>query len=256
MNRWRGLIALGALSASCGTAQNYLDPGAPFYEGHRGDASAEPAAPPSDAPLRGADVLALQEMDAPGTERLAGELGMNYIYFPGGVHPSSGRDFGCAILSPWPIRNPRKIILPGHSKATGLRRAAVVGTIQRGSQAVRVYAVHLPAPHGMSGANRHDQAQALIADAAGSTDPVIVVGDFNSHGIGKDFVAAGFTWPTKDLKGTERMMGLSFSYDHVFAKALAAVPGLPAAGVVRENRGASDHHPVWVLLTTPGKGMP
>lgn len=276
-----GLAVLAAVSLGCGTAQNYLDPAAPFYEGQRA-APVEPAFPPGDAPLRvvsfniefghkidealrvfreneplrDADILALQEMDAPGTERLAGELGMNYIYFPGGVHPTSGRDFGCAILSPWPITEPRKLILPGHSRATGLRRAAVVGTIRRGTDAFRVYAVHLPAPQGISGASRRDQVQALIADAAGTRDPVVMVGDFNSHGIGEEFVAAGYRWPTRALKGTERMWFLSLSFDHIFTRGLDVATGEPAAGVIQENRGASDHRPVWVRLVPLEGGNP
>ena len=38
-------------------------------------------------PLRDADVLFLQEMDGPGTEKLARVLGMNSIYVPSAWHP-------------------------------------------------------------------------------------------------------------------------------------------------------------------------
>jgi hypothetical protein len=48
--------------------------------------------------LRRADVVTLQEMDAPGVDRIARDLGLNYVYFPSGVHPKFDRDFGCAVL--------------------------------------------------------------------------------------------------------------------------------------------------------------
>lgn len=37
--------------------------------------------------LRGADVLALQEMDEVGVERIARALKLNYVYYPGSIHP-------------------------------------------------------------------------------------------------------------------------------------------------------------------------
>ena len=55
------------------------------------------------APLRGADVVLLQEMDADGTERIANALEMFWVYYPAAIHPKRGRDFGNAILSRWPI---------------------------------------------------------------------------------------------------------------------------------------------------------
>src|SRR3954452_15344867 len=63
-------------------------------------------------PLRNADVLVLQELDVPGTERLAQVLGMNYVYVPSAIHPSSDRAFGVAVLSPWPIDEARNLPLP------------------------------------------------------------------------------------------------------------------------------------------------
>ena len=59
-----------------------------------------------DPALQDVDILALQEMDAPATEKLARELGMNSLYVPSAVHPSTDRDFGCSILSRWPLVEP------------------------------------------------------------------------------------------------------------------------------------------------------
>src|SRR6266699_3110995 len=43
----------------------------------------------SYAPLRGADVIMLQEMDAPATQRIAAAMGMAYVYYPAGDRKST-----------------------------------------------------------------------------------------------------------------------------------------------------------------------
>jgi hypothetical protein len=45
-----------------------------------------------------------------------------------------------------------------------------------------------------------------------------------------------------------------FSWDHIFTRGLARA--LPAStGVVREVRNASDHKPVWAVLSSPAAGL-
>lgn len=202
-------------------------------------------------PLRGADVLALQEMDAPSVERIARELRLNSLFTPGGVHPRTGRDFGCAILSPWPLVEPRKVVLPHAARVTRLRRAAVGATLLRGRQRVRVYSVHLGPPLAVSRGSRSDQLQAILADASGSPDPVVLAGDFNSHGIGQEVVAAGYAWVTRDVGVTTRFLFFGFSFDHVFARGLEPAADAVAFGVIEDARGASDHRPVWAVLVPP-----
>ena len=201
----------------------------------------------SEAVLRQPDVLCLQEMDFPGTERLAAALGLNYFYFPSGVHPKYDRDFGCAVLSPWPLTEPRKILLPHGARITGLRRAVTVATLQRGALRLRVYAVHLSSPAGLSARARHEQVDILIADAKASPDPVVIAGDFNSEDVGEAFTRAGFAWPTRTIGPTTRAYGVGFRYDHVFAHRLRPW-GAASVGVVTHNRDASDHYPIWALL--------
>jgi endonuclease/exonuclease/phosphatase family metal-dependent hydrolase len=65
-----------------------------------------------NAGLDQADLVQLQEMDLESTIEIASELGLEYVYYPAAIHPSSDRLFGVAILSPWPIRNDYKICLP------------------------------------------------------------------------------------------------------------------------------------------------
>jgi hypothetical protein len=75
-----------------------------------------------------------------------------------------------------------------------------------------------------------------------------VAGDMNSHGIGKEFVANGFVWPTEHNGFTTAL----FNWDHVFLKGFTT----PArdqrfTGVVRDTLGTSDHDPVWAVAQLP-----
>jgi endonuclease/exonuclease/phosphatase family metal-dependent hydrolase len=273
-------IALAALTAAtgpgCARAVNYLDPDGPLHV-HRSEVQTSadakyPGAPfrvvsfnvayaveidraievlRETAELRGIDVLALQEMDAPGAERIARALGLNSVYFPSGVHPKHGKDFGCAVLSPWPLEAPAKLVLPHGARVTGLRRAAVSATVVRGPERVRVYSVHLPAPFSISPGARREQLRTLAADAARHEGLVVIAGDFNSGRAPEVLAQAGFAWPTRDLGGTARfrLMGVAkgLDYDHVLVRGLDAY----AAGIVEDNRGSSDHKPIWALLAPP-----
>jgi endonuclease/exonuclease/phosphatase family metal-dependent hydrolase len=274
--RLAGVLWLATSVLGCASAVNYLDPSGPLYvypgEGH---AASSPSRESfrvvsfniaygieidraievlrGTEPLREPDLLALQEMDAPGTERIAKALGLNAVYFPSGVHPKHRRDFGCAVLSPWPLDEPRKVVLPHGARGSGLRRSAVGATLVRGDERIRVYSVHLPSPLAVSGGSRRDELRVLAADAATAGGPVVIAGDFNSHDKVEELARAGFTWVTRDLGATARLrllgMGIAgLAYDHVLAKGLGVANEPAAVGVVADNRGASDHEPIWAVL--------
>jgi endonuclease/exonuclease/phosphatase family metal-dependent hydrolase len=274
--RLAAALVLAATGLGCASAVNYLDPSGPRYDTPRDADAADPvAARPvrvvtfniayaieidraievlrETAALRQPDILALQEMDAPGTARIASALAMNAVYFPSGVHPKHERDFGCAVLSPWPLEDPRKLVLPHGARVSGLRRSAVSAVVVRGAQRIRAYSLHLPSPLAISGGSRKAQLRALAADAAGFPGPVVIAGDFNSHGKVGELAKAGFAWLTRDVGDTARLrllgIGLGgLSYDHVLAKGLRLAEVPDATGVVADNRGASDHRPVWAVL--------
>ena len=145
-------------------------------------------------PLRDADVIVLQEMDGPGTERLARALGMSWVYVPSAIHPVPKQDFGVALLSPWPLEEPRKLLLPHQNRFRKLRRAAAIATLRSPFGPVRVYGVHLESPVGASNGVRRDQARGVLADASGWTGPVIVAGDFNGRAGPQVLAATGFSW--------------------------------------------------------------
>jgi endonuclease/exonuclease/phosphatase family metal-dependent hydrolase len=275
---WRrlaaALVAAGGLA--CASATSYLDPEGPLHEFRREpEARVSAASGPlrvvsfniayaveidralevlrgSEA-LRDPDVLALQEMDASGTGRIAKALGMNAVYFPSGVHPKHDRDFGCAVLSPWPLEEARKLVLPHAARGSGLRRSATVATVVRGVLRIRVYSLHLPSPLAVSGGSRREQLRVLGADAATSAYPVLIAGDFNTYGQVAELERAGFAWLTRGLGDTThlRLLGIpitDLSYDHFLARGLRLAPGASALGVVADNHDASDHLPIWALL--------
>ena len=257
-------VGLAVLAAGCGTASNYLDPHGPRYAGeHAGPLPAGAdvrvvtfnieharripeaiAILREHAPLRAADVLALQEMDAPGTEAIARDLGLNYVYYPASRGPGDERDMGEALLTPWPIEESWKVALPHVTRVLHRSRAAVAARIRIGGRALVAYSVHFGSPWGMGPGRRREQAEAVLADAVNRPDPVVIAGDFNSKGVSRVFEAAGFSWATRDVGRTAG----PFAFDHVVARGLAPV-GDPAAGVVREAREASDHRPVWAVLS-------
>jgi len=196
-----------------------------------------------NAALRDADLLALQEMDAPGTGHLAAGLGLDFAYAPAWLNPKYGRDVGDAILSRWPLSQARKVPLPHRSRMLGQARVAVRATVDVAGRRLRFYSLHLGSPLGASSEERRDQIDAVLADAEDSADPVVIAGDFNSHGLGERLVASGYAWPTRNAGPTTRR----FSFDHVFVKGLRILDA--RAGVARDVTDASDHRPVWVEIS-------
>ncbi len=258
------IVACALAITACAAATNYPEADGPRFAGHYAVAGgadsllrvvtyniqfsrhidAAIATLGGTPALRNPDVLALQEMDERGVEQIARALALNYVYYPSAVHPANDRNFGNAILSPWPIIESRKLILPHRSFHRQLARAAVVATVLVGDTRLRVYSVHLETALGLSGRGRRDQVQALLADVARSPDPVVLAGDLNSHALGTMFAAAGFLWPSADVGPTVH----AFSWDHIFVRGFG-LSTVPEAGVVANIAGASDHRPVWVVLS-------
>lgn len=202
----------------------------------------------SAEPVRGADIVTLQEVDAGGTRRVAEALGMAYVYYPSAVHPKTGRDFGNAVLSRWPIVQDQKIVLPHHGRFRDTERAATVATILVGDDSLRVYSVHLSTMVEVSPTARREQARAVLADAIGYPR-VVIGGDMNGVGVGYEFQACGFLWPTKDNGPTISV----FTWDHIFLKGLV-VKDPTSTGVVANDNGASDHRPVWAVARVLRRG--
>jgi endonuclease/exonuclease/phosphatase family metal-dependent hydrolase len=257
-----GAGLLAATSLACAAVTNYLDPALPRYETPGGDRrDVEPglrvvtfnvekglrvdravAALTRHPDLVGADVVVLQEMGAEGVASVAQSLRMNSVYYPASREPGGGPDWGNAILSPWPIEDTSKLLLPHRSRFTRRARIATVARVRLAGGPVRVYSVQLGSPLGMGSGSRRDQAAAILADAEGREEPVILAGDFNSHGLGGFIQEHGYCWPTRHVGASVR----GFSFDHVFARGLCSASLF--AGVARDVKDASDHRPVWAVF--------
>lgn len=193
--------------------------------------------------LRGADIVTLEEMDDVGADRIARALNLNYVYYPGSIHPTEHKYFGPAVLSRWPIARSWKVLLPHESRTRHQRRIATAADVIVRGVRMRVYGLHLETPSGASDRAREDQMRTVLADAAPFDGPVVIAGDFNSYGIGVFMEHQGYRWLTRDIAPTISI----FTWDHVFVRRLAPA-GPNRAGVVRRTHGASDHRPVWAVV--------
>jgi endonuclease/exonuclease/phosphatase family metal-dependent hydrolase len=193
--------------------------------------------------LQKVDILALQEMDEQGVDKIARRLGLNYVYYPALIHKAHGKNFGNALLSPWGIVEDQKILLPHPGRLDQAPRIAVAGTLAVGSRLLRVYSLHLGTALEIRPRQRKDQVEAVIENAEGFPGPVIVVGDMNARGIGRFMESHGYCWATKPVRRTISL----FAWDHIFLRGFD-VNQIKEVGVVRDNRRASDHKPVWITL--------
>ena len=197
----------------------------------------------ADEHLRGADVIALQEMDAAGVDRIARGLGLGYVYYPAAIHPGGGKDFGNAVLVRGRILDDGKVFLPHLSRGRQMQRVAVWADVDVDGLRFRMYSLHLSADAEMSRRKRLDQVRFVIRHARDLRDPVVVAGDFNDRGaVGYAFESAGYEWVSRDLPATVSW----FTWDHIFARGLRLAT-LDRRGVA-DPRGSSDHRPVWADL--------
>jgi len=264
---WLIVVAAGVPLCSCASTVNLVNPASPVFLGEYGRSTVQNRAAAksirvvtfnlklgrrvdraialfeTNDSLRHADLIALQEMSATGVDSFARALGLNYAYYPAVIHPSSGDYFGPAILSPWPIERSWKVLLPHEGMLRHQRRTATGAIVQVAGTRIRAYATHLEMPLRISESERRDQVAAILDDAAGASEPIVIAGDFNSTAIGRFLEARGYQWVTRRVSPTT----LWFAWDHIFASRLI-LAGSNDAGVVRGIRGASDHRPVWALL--------
>jgi len=203
------------------------------------------------------DVVLLQEVSGArdgsrnAADAIARALGMNYVYSPAIVR--SGRDHGTAILSPWPIRDPRKILLPESPWAECRRRAPVTALVLVDGMPVQVYSVHLTTV--VSGTFGSEEGRALQlepvlldADRLPEGTAVLVAGDLNTvnpfgtSGVRKLLRAHGFVDAHPATGSTFKRS--FFDLDHAHTRGFGAVLG---SGVHRRALG-SDHYPIWGRL--------
>jgi endonuclease/exonuclease/phosphatase family metal-dependent hydrolase len=251
----------------CTPVENYLDPTGPRYAG---DYTVD--APVADGDLlvvtynleygrevrtaiaalrnfSSIDVLLMQEMNNAAVDEVARALAMRWVYYPGSKF--DGEDFGNAVLTRWPMRADRKVLLPHRDPYYGRARIAVVAELEiDGGLAQTVSAHNTTAALGLEA--RLEQAEAILRDLEGRADPRVVGGDFNTadpDALDQTvalFSEYGFTWVTAGLGDTIDTSVGDFRVDHVFASGLTA----RESGVYGGESG-SDHQPVWTRLAWP-----
>lgn len=194
-----------------------------------------------------ADIILLQEMNWVGTQEMAKALGYNYLYYPASIHPWTGKLFGNAILSKWPITQTEKLVLPYTNPLTKQQRIATAATVTVGDLPLKVYSIHLETML-LSQVKRFEQVRTILEHIQMQEGPThyIVGGDFNMVGAREIsmtnalFSEAGFESATFGVGATAAKF---LSLDHIYTKGMSLID----AG--KESRSkSSDHVPVWVIL--------
>jgi endonuclease/exonuclease/phosphatase family metal-dependent hydrolase len=177
---------------------------------------------------------------------------MNYAW--AAPPPGKGNkeeETGVAILSPYPLTEAKRIVLP-HEGPGGRRRVALGATIKIGDTSLRAYSVH--AENRIPMAERLDQLRAVLddLDQYPKSTPAIVLGDFNTWEVTagdktkKLFGNVGFTTPFTDdtpTYFTKVLITIELKLDWIWLR------GLPFEkhGIDRSIK-VSDHWPLWTVV--------
>lgn len=214
----------------------------------------------TDPEIGRAAVIGLQEVDRNkkrtgnvNTARLmAEELGMYYAWAAPPTPPAKNgetreEETGVAILSPYPLADVKRFVLP-HEGPGGRRRAAIGATVQIGKQSVRVYSLH--AEIRTSNEKRLAQFRAVLEDLDAhhaQIERAVVLGDFNTL-TGKDvdattqlFDAAKFSTPFANGTSTWKTFIIELKLDWLWLRGLR-----PVQHGIDKKIGLSDHWPLWV----------
>lgn len=210
--------------------------------------------------LRAADLVLLQEMDEAGTETIAHAIGANFVFASSGPHRQTGRNFGNAVLSPWPVDEAEVVELPHKSVVQGQERLVMGAVVTIGSTPITACSVHTEVPTLSPPKRRAQFDEVARATERWPHARLVVGGDFNTltgrgvNAVERAMAAVGAARVSAGADSTLRRGGREFALDHVFARELAPLD----RGVVH-GLGASDHRPVWVTLdnrdgVAPGSG--
>jgi endonuclease/exonuclease/phosphatase family metal-dependent hydrolase len=219
------------------------------------------------------DVLALQEADKRTTrtgghhvaQELATQLDMNWVHAPAGIprgiKPAKRQwwldfeepidlhdagDTGVALLSRSPVTDVTRIDLPWH-ECPWRPRLAMAATVPLGPQAICIFNAHVD-PHAASG-GQLAQLEVIANRADAVTEPVMIVGDFNTLSrekcveTRKFLESRGYTTPIPTGTATWRGAGLRLHADWILSRGLKIVRW----GVARPLH-VSDHWPIWAEI--------
>jgi endonuclease/exonuclease/phosphatase family metal-dependent hydrolase len=223
--------------------------------------------------LPSVDVLALQEADKRTrrtgrhhvAQELAAHLDMNWVHAPAGIprgikpakrewwldfeepidlHDSG--DTGVALLSRLPLGEVTRIDLPWN-ECPWRPRLAMAATVELGRKRLRIFNAHVD-PHAASN-GQLAQLETIAHQADSVTDPVIIMGDFNTLSrekcaeTRKFLESRGYTTPIPTGTPTWRGAGLRLHADWIFSRGLE----ISRWGVARPLH-VSDHWPIWAEI--------
>ena len=195
------------------------------------------------------DVVLLQEMDERGTAEIADHFDLNYAYVALSVHPQSGRNFGNAVLSPWPLADVEVVDLPFRATIQGQPRAALGVTIHHSVMPVRVFSVHTETP-----VLTHRKRLLQFVTLGDAVErwralPTVVGGDFNTasarsvKAVTTELERRSLVRASQSVGPTLRRAGRNFELDHLFISGLQT----DTVGLIEEH-SASDHDAIWARL--------
>lgn len=213
-----------------------------------------------DPEVGGAAILGLQEVDrnrkrtgnTNTAKLLADELGMHYAWAaPPLPKPGQEEETGVLLLSPYPLSDVQRIVLP-HDGPGRRRRAGIGATVKIASSSLRVYSVHSETR--ISTEKKVDQMKAVLNDLARYPKdmPAIVMGDLNTWEPGagdkttKLFTGEGFNTPFDgDATFSQKvlMVPIKLRLDWIWLRNIQATK----AGIDKKI-SFSDHWPLWVAL--------
>jgi endonuclease/exonuclease/phosphatase family metal-dependent hydrolase len=208
-------------------------------------------------------IVGLQEVDramersgnANHAKGIADELGTYYAW-TAPLATKSGKpeeETGVAILSPYPLTEVTRIILPNPGPG-GRLRVAIGATAQIGKTRVRVYSVH--GETRLAERKKVEQQRAVLDDLKKFPKemPVIILGDFNTwevpaiKNLRKLYTAAGFETPFPDDESTFQdkflMFDVKLKLDWIWVRGLT-----PSSYGIDRNLKVSDHFPLWTVVS-------
>ena len=205
--------------------------------------------------LRDFDILLLQEMDEAGTAAIAESARAAWVFHAAAPHRVSGRDFGNAIVSRWPIANAVELLLPHQALMRGQPRSAIRATVDVAGRTVLTYSVHTEI-RSLRLPKRVQQFTSIATDIREMNPQLAIVGgDFNTV-TGRDVAVlreemerATMTHMSTEAGPTFRRFKRGFHLDHIFARGFRATSCGEVTGIA-----ASDHLPLWVDLVETGVG--
>jgi endonuclease/exonuclease/phosphatase family metal-dependent hydrolase len=190
---------------------------------------------------------------------MADELGMHYAWAaPPAAKPNDEEETGVAILSPYPISEVRRIVLP-HPGPNKRRRVGIGTTVEVHGQKWRVYSIH--AETRIPFDKKLEQFKAVLEDLAQfpSTMPAIVMGDFNTWEANSErktirlFTEAGMRTPFGGQSTFQRrilVVPIQFRLDWVWLRGLE-----PASYGIDRKVEVSDHWPLWTNVRPSVAGV-